>query len=360
MRPLLRVRLPAALAAALALACGDEPAIPEPGPRPVKIFEVGGAEAGRRLEYPGEVESVQHAEMGFEVAGRIVEFPVDEGQSVEAGEVLAKLDPRDFEAKLDAERARVRSMQTEFERARTLVEKDVAPQQDLDRARRNLEVSQANLRTAEKALEDSVLRAPFAGVVARKLVRDFRNVQAKEAVLILEDQSGLQLVVNIPERDWVYARGRQQSTPRSESERLSPQVQISNYPDRNFPAHFSEVATTADPTTRTYAVTLRYEVPDELNVLPGMTAKAILHAPAEVTGAEMLVPARAVLEDGSEGPSVWIVDPESMQVSRAPVELGELSGDRVEIRRGLSPGQWIAVSGVHQLREGVQVRRFGD
>jgi membrane fusion protein, multidrug efflux system len=57
---------------------------------------------------------------------------------------------------------------------------------------------------------------------------------------------------------------------------------------------------------------------------------------------------------------VWRVDPGTMKVSRADVVLGELSGDSVEIRSGLSPGDQIAVSGVHQLRDGMVVRRFGE
>jgi len=347
-----------ALAGALALACGDEAPPPVEAARPVKILEVGGAGAMRTLEYPGQIEAAQHAELGFEVPGRIVEFPVDEGQTVERGQVLAVLDPRDFEADLDAQRALMRASRAEFDRAKTLVEKEVAPIQDLDRAQRNLEVSQAKLRTAEKAVEDAVLRAPFSGVVARKLVKDFRNVQAKEPVLILQDDSGLQIVANVPERDWVYAR---RDAPAAEpGRRVRARVAVSNYPDRTFPATLREVATTADPTTRTYAVTLTFEVPADLNVLPGMTAKAILELPSTETGASLSIPAQAVADDEGDSPYVWRVDPGTMKVSRADVVLGELSGDSVEIRSGLSPGDQIAVSGVHQLRDGMVVRRFGE
>ena len=353
---------PAALAALVAmavLACGEEAPPPESAPRPVKIFTVGGEGASRTLEYPGEVQAVQHAEMSFEVQGRIIEFPVDEGQVVEQGQVLAKLDPRDYEADLSARRAQVEQARTEYQRQQTLLEKDVAPRQDVERARRNLEVTRAGLQTAQKAVEDTELRAPFAGVVARKLVRDFRNVRAKEPVLILEDDSGLQVQVNVPERDWVYARGRGERSPEG-SDRLNPRVHVSNYPDRSFPAELREVATAADPTTRTYAVTLSFDVPGDVNVLPGMTAKVSLDVPGEVAGGALAIPARAVIDDGSGGPRVWRVDPEALTVTSVGVELGELSGDRIEVRDGLSPGDQIAVSGVHELREGAEVRRFGN
>jgi RND family efflux transporter MFP subunit len=347
-----------ALTCLLTTGCGEETQTPPQVARPVKIFEIGGAGATRTLEYPGQVEASLHAELGFEVPGKIIEFPVEEGQAVTEGQVLARLDPRDFEADLDAQRAQVRQMKTEYDRAKTLFEKDVAPQQDLDRAQRNLDVMQAKLRTVEKALEDSVLRAPFEGVVARKLVKDFRNVQAKEPVLILQDDSSLQIVANVPERDWVYAR--RNVPPEQRDGRLKPTVTVSNYPDRSFPARLREAATTADPTTRTYAVTLYFEVPDDVNVMPGMTASVRLEIPAESTGAGLSIPAAAVADDGSGAPYVWRVDPETMTVSRAEVELGEISGDRIEIRGGLSAGDQIAVSGVSQLRDGMTVRRFAE
>lgn len=352
-----------ALQVGLIAACSEEAPPREPAVRPVKILELGGAGAVRTLEYPGQVEAAQHAEMGFEVPGRIVEFPVDEGTRVSEGDVLAKLDPRDFEADLDAARAQMRQTQTEYQRQKTLVEKEVAPQQDLDRASRNVEVAQARLRTAEKAVEDTVLRAPFEGLVARKLVRDFRNVKAKEPVLILEGDSGMEIVANVPERDWVYARRGDLSDEPSRRERerrLRPRVTVSNYPDRPFPGELREVATTADPTTRTYAVTLAFDPPDDLNVMPGMTAKITLDVPADATGAGTSVPVSAVVDDGDGEPFVWRVDPDTMTVSRAEVRLGELSGDSIEITGGLSPGDQIAVSGVHQLHAGMTVRRYSE
>lgn len=341
------------------MACSEETPLNEPLARPVKIHEIGGAGAARQLEYPGQIEAAQHAELGFEVAGRMIAFPVDEGQVVEEGAVLAKLDPRDFDSELEAKRALSRQARTEYDRAKALFEKDVAPQQDVDRARRSLEVSQADLRKAEKAVEDAVLRAPFAGVVARKLVKDFRNVQAKEPVLVLQDDSGLQIVANVPESDWVFARV--DPSVRAERERaVKPRVIISNYPDRPLPATLREVSTTADPTTRTYAFTLAFDPPEDMNVKPGMTAKASIRLPGEAVGGAISVPAHAVIEDGSGTPFVWRVDPTTLAVSRAEVSLGELSGERIEIRSGLATGDQIAVSGVHQLRDGMTVRRYAE
>ena len=86
------------------LGCGEEPAPPALAARPVKIVELGSDGTSAAREYPGEISPATNAQVGFEVPGKVIEFPVREGQEVAEGEVLAKLDPRDYDAALDAEK----------------------------------------------------------------------------------------------------------------------------------------------------------------------------------------------------------------------------------------------------------------
>jgi multidrug efflux pump subunit AcrA (membrane-fusion protein) len=97
-----------------------------------------------------------------------------------------------------------------------------------------------------------------------------------------------------------------------------------------------------------------------MNVRPGMTAKVGITLPGEEVGGAISVPAHAVVDDGSGAPFVWRIDPTTLSAARADVSLGELSGDRIEIRSGLAAGDQIAVSGVHQLRDGMNVRRYTE
>ena len=85
-------------------------------------------------------------------------------------------------------------------RTKALFVNDAASRQDLDSRRRDFEVTRARVATAEKAFDDATLRAPFAGTVAKKLVQDFANVQAKEAVVVLQDDSSLEVVISVPEQ----------------------------------------------------------------------------------------------------------------------------------------------------------------
>jgi RND family efflux transporter MFP subunit len=340
------------------IGCGEEPPPAEPVVRPVKILELRGASAGRIREYPGEIQAAQNADIGFEVAGKLIEFPVKESQRVEIGQVLAKLDPRDYQTDLDAARASARAAKADFERYRALFRENVASKQELEKYERNYDVFEAKVASAQKAVEDAVLRAPFAGVIARKLVDDFSNVQAKEPVVTLQTGSSLEIIVAFPEQD--YARIRRGATVEELNESLVADVIVSALPGQKFPAKLKEFATTADPVTRTFQATFSFDAPPDVNVLPGMTAKLVGATRQGARGASFSVPVQAAAEDEGGKPYVWLVDPQSMKARKVYVTLGELSGSSVQVTSGLVDGAWVVTSGVHQLREGMEVSREGD
>ena len=339
-----------------AAGCGGEEAAPLPVVRPVKILEIGGAAASTDAEYPGEVSTIQSANLAFEVAGRIVEFPVSEGQRLAKGALIARLDPRDFEAELAKGRAALANARTEYERFKYLYEQNVASKQIYEQKLRNYQVIQASFAQIEKATEDAALRAPFDGVVARKLLGDFANVQAKEAVVLFQDESQLQVVVSISEQD--FLRGSREIDLEEVNRRIRPRVVLTAAPDREHPARITEVSTSADPTTRTFRVTLSFDPPEDLNVRSGMTARVVVTRAGRADGLAQRIPAAALLADAEGTPTVWRIDPATMSVSRLAVQVGEPVGDEIEIRGGLPAGTWIAVSGVHQLQDGMTVRRW--
>lgn len=336
---------------------GGEEAAPAPEvARPVKMLEVGkGSVEGR--EYPGRIRAAQYSEMAFEVPGRIVEFSAKEGERAEEGQALVRLDPRDYEAKLQAATAKLDHSATERDRAKILYEKQVKPKAEYDLAERFYEVQRADVAIAKKAVEDTVLRAPFTGVMARKLVSDFENVQAKQPELIVQDDSSLELKVSVPERDLTGRRDSSRDLAEI-SRRIRPRVVLSSVPDRGFQARLTELAEVADPTTRTFEATFAFERPEGTNVLGGMTAKVLLDVPATQQASGLALPISSVVSDSGDEPYVWVVDPSTMKVSRHTVVLGAMSGSEVRIEEGLEAGELVVVSGVHQLREGSTVRRL--
>jgi multidrug efflux system membrane fusion protein len=347
------------LASTLALVAGCEKE-PPPQPevvRPVKMLTIEGAGAVSQREYPATVKATQQADMGFEVPGRVIEFLVNEGQIVETGELLARLDDRDYQAELEKAQANQRKAVADLNRSLSIYREDkgAISKGTIDSDRRAKEVTDAALLQAEKAVEDTLLRAPFDGYVARKLVEDFANVQAKEPVLILQDISQLEVEVSVPERD--IAGGMPRQSPEQITERVKPVVSVSSIPDRTFPARVKEFATTADPSTRTFQVRLIFDRPGDVSILPGMTARVFANV---IKQGGISIPLIAAQSDAEHQAFVWKVDPGSMTVSRQPVELGTMHGSMVDIKSGLQEGDIIATSGLRVLEAGMQVRRYGD
>ena len=339
--------------------CGDEPppAAPE-AVQPVKILEISGGTNVETLEFPGEIRAAQQAELAFLNPGKLIKLPVLDGQEVALGEVLARLDPRDFEDMRDAENAKLANAEADLSRVKALHAADVASQQELDRAQSQYEVARADASRALKKVEDdSVITAPFAGTVAKVLVQNFQSVQAKQTIVLIQDTSTLEVAFAIPES---ALAGRRPGRGKQERNALlQPRVIVSSIPGRSFPASVKEFSPTADPTSRTFQAVVTFKKPADITILPGMTASVRLNSPDGGDGGSSIIriPATAALADEQGKAYVWKVDPSSMQVSRSPVELGPLTGKSVTVTSGLVGGDWIAVSGVHQLREGMRVRR---
>jgi RND family efflux transporter MFP subunit len=271
--------------------------------------------------------------------------------------MLARLDPADFQAALDQAEAHFRQTEATYERYKEIVERGAVSRQELDLRRRNFEVARAELATARKALDDTRLIAPFSGIIGRRLVDNFVNVQAKQGVVILQDLTTLEVVIAIPEQDW--ARADPNLSKEERTELVRPMVSVSTIPGRAFPARIQEVGTVADPVTRTFDVIAEMDNPADVSLLPGMTANITITVPEGGTAAGASdgysIPANAVLADEQGVATVWKVNPDTMTVSRTPVQLGDMAGDQIRVLGGLQPGDRVATTGVHNLREGMQV-----
>ena len=347
----------------LLLGCAEEMADAPALVRPVKMIEIGTGEASGEREYPGYVRATRSAEIGFEVPGRVVRIDVNQGQRVQAGAVLAALDDRDYVAQLDIERANLRKAEADLRRSENVYAQDpgAITLERIDGDRRAVEVAQARLAQTRKAVDDTVLQAPFNGVVSRRLVEVFENVQAKQPVLIVDNLEEIEVEVNVPERDM----GRQAAVVAGVTEgeldelstRLAPRVTISAIGPDEFPGRIVEIAARADAATRTFAIRIAFDPPDNLTILPGMTARVI----ASFDAAQSIrVPLSALVATPAGAPRVWVIDPASMTAQGRVIEIGEMGNGFVEVLGGLAPGDLVATTGAQQLAEGMRVSRFED
>ena len=336
--------------------CGTEEQEAPEIVRPVKMMTIGAGAAGGTREYPGQVRAAEEVQLSFEAPGRLIELNAREGQRMTAGALIAALDPRDFEAERDRVRARRNETRADLERNRTLYERDAISLRDLEVVQRQFEVSEANLAQAEKALADTRLYAPFDGRIAGRLVENRENVAAKQPIVVFHDDSGLEIRASLPEGD--VLRFRKLGTVQDMTARLSPTVEISAAAGRSIPAWVKELRSTADPVTRTYEVTLGFDPPADLSITSGMTARVVITLTA--TDGALLVPSSAVVADSDLRSLVWVYDATEGVVHGREVELGQTTGDQIEILSGLEDGDAIAVLGASNLEEGMKVRPLDD
>jgi RND family efflux transporter MFP subunit len=351
------------LVAGMLTACGDKPASEvEEVIRPAKLMTINIDGNGITREYPGTVSATQSVELGFEVAGKIVELPISDGLAVKKGTLLGKLDDSDFVAARQSAEANRKATDSAHERAKRIFDQGAGSQAEIDKTLRDIDVAKQELVKAQKALNDTVLKAPFTGRVARKIADNFQNVQAKQSIVLLEDISSLELDVNVPEQD--FSRMKPGLSLKQRNERVKPEIQISTIANRSFKARLISFETSADPVTRTYRATFAFDNPDDVHVLPGMTAKVVLSMPVEKSSETidqgMLIPATAVVTNIDGSAYVWKFDPGSSQVSKAIVTIGDMGGANILVLSGLHGGEQIATAGAAHLREGMKVRPLGE
>jgi len=335
--------------------CGSDDAeqTREPVVRPVKLITLSPASDVQTSRYPAVVSAASFSELSFQGSGLIEEIAVVEAQQVDEGELIARLGQRDFKSQLAAKRSQFENADEEYQRAVRLLKEDAIARSVLEERQTKRDVAKAQLDSAEKALEDTVLRAPFAGVVVQVEARERQNISAGQLVAALMGHGALEVYIDVPAR--VIAESL-------EVEDRGSYVILDAAPDNRIEATFKEANLLADATSQTYGVTFTFAPPENLVILPGMNATVELSRARSSTTLEtnrISVPLSAIKSDGT-AKYVWVVDQDSMTVSMRAVTVADGIGEMAIVTEGLAPGDTIATAGASFLADGMQVRPWTD
>ncbi|UZE97658.1 efflux RND transporter periplasmic adaptor subunit [Alkalimarinus alittae] len=317
--------------------------------QPAKIMIVKGASNEVNRQLPGTVRASQRVNLSFQVPGQLKFFPVKEGQKVLKGEVLGRLDDRDYRSNLSAARADLINAESNFKRAEGLLVKKFISKAEYDKLKAALDVARSNSEKAEKALDDAELKAPFTGTIAKRYVENFQDVQAKQAVISLQDISQLEVVINISE-SLVSRRN-------NDKDSLKVSATFDAFPDEQFDLFVKEFSTEADSNTQTFEVVLGMNDTKGIALLPGMTAKVMASkVNTDAVSSTYLLPLHAVVADEDSNAFVWVVDKSSTSVTKKPVVMGALKGSSEIEVTGIDLGDMVVVGGVTKMREGKIIR----
>ena len=350
--PLQRLALLLGLAL-LSGACGDNEEAPGVTAPPVAVAPVEVVDVMDRIEATGQLIARDQARIAAEVAGRITEVLADEGSAVEPGAEVLRIDPERRELERDNVRARlaeaqagVREREREVQRVRQLHKRQVASRAQLDQAETELELSRARLAAAEaqlgvaeRALRDASVSAPFAGLIARRLVSVGEFVSVGQELFELVALDPIDVEFHLAEVD----SSRVQIGNRVE-------VRVAPYPDEVFQARVGVISPTIDPRTRTLRVKAELENVDG-RLRPGLFARADLGVNHRKGVA--LVPEEAILQR-ADGAVVFRLIQDS-RVERRVIESGRHRDGKVEVLKGLSGEHVVVVRGHTGLVDGARV-----
>lgn len=321
--------------------------------RPVKLFQVQDPTAHNIRSFPAEVVANQGSYLAFRVSGELIEFPVRAGQTINRNDLLAKLDPEDFQLQYEQRKAQFELASAQLERVESLFKRSIATKAEFDQALANKQVSESAFKISKTNLENSELRAPFSGTVAKVFVKNFENIVAKQNILRLESRDIMDVVIYVPER--LVARVKKDLD-------YHPSVTFDGYPNKSYDLSIKEWDTQADPATLSYKVVFSLPIPKDFNLFEGMTGQVSIDLSkiTEHHSNAITVPSSAVFSSDTEqlenNAYVWVFDPNTHTLSKRKVSVGNIFQDQIDITDGLKVGEQVVSAGVYHLSEGLKVK----
>ena len=331
---------------------------PEPAPEPiraVKVLTVAPSGMQATLEFAGEVRAQTESALGFRVAGKIIQRQAELGQRVKVGQVLAQLDPQDYQLAADAARAQLAAAATnrdlasaDYKRYKELKEQNFISGAQLEQRDSALKSAQAQVQQAQAQLSSQGNQAAYtrlvsdvAGVVTAIAAEPGQVVAAGTPVVRVARDGARDVVFVVPE-------------DRVAAVTLGSAVEVRVWASKtSLEGKVREVAASADPVTRTFQV----KVAIDAKTAPGLgTTVYVVPQSLSLAGLPVIkLPTSALKQEANGVTAVWVVDPISMTVKSQPVVIATADGNDAVVASGLQPGMLVVSAGVHVLSPGQKV-----
>ncbi|MFO7985176.1 MAG: efflux RND transporter periplasmic adaptor subunit [Desulfatiglandaceae bacterium] len=325
---------------------------------PVKAVQATRTPHSYHLKFPGVVRAAVESDLSFRVPGLIVALPINIGQVVKKGDLIARLDMSDYQDAVDQARddrdrakARLQDEQKHYARVRKLwADQDVSTSQ-LDAARTAARTAEEELRIASKRLSEAKRRlnhaelvAPYDGIIADKHVHAFQRVGVGQSVALLVDPSSTQLRAQLP-TSLIPKKGRFTQF----------QCSFPGLGDLTLKAKLEGIGPSALPPIRTFPITVTLSPPADLPILPGTEGILNITVTNPHPPDEVFVPASAIVGAPKGKSRVWVVDRKSGKVRPQPVVIEGLHNGKIACKSGVQAGEWVITAGHSRLTPGLEV-----
>ena len=321
-------------------------------PRPVRLTEVQTVGHQEIRRFPAQVSASKEVELAFRVGGEVVEFNLKPSQRITKGEVIARLDQRDFKTEVALKKSEFDLVKRELDRATQMMNKNLLAQAEFDGIHARLQVAQGSLQLAEDRLKDTVITAPYSGRIATTHIENHQQVQAHQGIVLLQDHEMIDLTIQLPEN----------VLSQMDAKRIDPSYKplaTFNGSAVSYPVAYKQHKTQATAGTQSYEVTFTLDTPkDNHTVYPGMGATLHLDIDkiiADKQGTQrFVVPASAILDNDLLGQSqVWVY--KDGQVFPLDIKIQGVSSRGAVVSGDLSQNSYVVSAGVSQLSQGMRV-----
>ncbi len=342
--------------------CQKKNKMPETLIRTVKIMQVEKVATEQVRRIAGVVEAEKVAELSFRVPGTIAVMKVDLGDQVKKGEFLAKLDPLQYElnvhaakAELAKAKATMLSKEEHYKAKSRLVKNSVVSQYEANTAKADYEasfntvkVAEAKLDLAQRDLDETILTAPFAGVIAEREVNAHTEVNKGQLIYQLQSNDDFIVRLRLPDT-LIY------------DVKVNDNVEIA-IPSIKHLIIKGKVYRIGAISSGAHAYPLEIKILDDNKLLrSGMAAEVVFHFKYENKKPAIIIPYYAILpSDKKMQGYVFLYDPKTHTVKKTNVVARDIINNEVEIEQGLKPGDFIVVAGVHYLHDGEKVKLMRD
>lgn len=308
---------------------------------PVAVEAAQLRDLARSVTVTGPVEPIRTVSVNAQMTGTLLGVLVEEGDRVDAGQVMAELDARETSAQLERAEAVLANAESAFQRAEQLQANGLTTQADLDAARSAYSIAKADVELWRTRLAFSRITAPVSGVVTAKMVEQGSAVSTNQAMFQIADDSLLVVRVRVSELDVVQLKPGNAAT-----------VRLDAYPEARISGRIRRVFPSADAASRLVPVEVALgRTARNVEVRPGFLARVefALDSREDV----LAVPAAAI-GVADAGTFVFTVDADTL--IRRPVQTGLTAAGWIEVTRGLDPGELVVTSGHVNLRPGMTVQ----
>jgi len=290
------------------------------------------------LILPGDTKARQDVLVPADKSGRVDFIGPSEGETVEKGDLLAKIEVAALKAALDRAEAAFKLADELYKRRRNLFERKIINTEELDHARTERTLAKGTLRQAQVEYDRGFIHAPIHGVVNHLFVDEGEFIERGKPLAELVNVDKIEINVNIPELDVKYIKVMQKT-----------HVRIDAFPDRGLTGIIDFVSYKADPATKTFLVKVLVDNPDHV-IRPGMIARVAFLR--RVIPDALTAPLFALVDKGGE--RIVFVEKDGVAHART-VSIGIIEGDRVQITEGLEQGARLIVKGQTEVEEGTRV-----